>query len=229
MDFFKDLIRDTTDLLQGAKRRDYPYTPGKAWRDIGRNEVILQRDTAVELNGVGFNLITSEPVENGIGVYGDELYAIHGSRRFARVCLIGLDDTKDEQEAYDLIRKIEYTKYHCFPEGYMMRTASRSHKEAVRVGKTAVQGGISFEKVGDLLIGAYLKNPAVKGVKILFLTDETLDYASLEKIAVKNHAVTEALNHIMNSVNFDCSTCKLKPVCDEVEGMRELHFKRAGM
>lgn len=230
MDFYNDLIRDTSALLQGTKSCAYPYTPGKAWPDAGRNEVILQRDTAFELNGVGFNLITSEPVESSIAVYGDELGSIRQSRYFARVCLIGMrDDAEDEQKTYDRIRKVEFVKYHCFPKGYMIRTASRSHKEVVRVSKSAVQGGISFEKVGNLLLSAYLEKPAVEGVKILFLTDPQLDYAKLEKIAAKTHAVTETLNHIMNSVNFDCSTCNLKPICDEVEGMRELHFKRAGM
>jgi hypothetical protein len=33
----------------------------------------------------------------------------------------------------------------------------------------------------------------------------------------------------MQNINFDCSTCNLKPICDEVEGMRELHFKNSGM
>jgi len=25
---------------------------------------------------------------------------------------------------------------------------------------------------------------------------------------------------------MDCASCHLKPVCDQVEGMRELHFSR---
>lgn len=229
MDFFKNLIADTLALLPGEPSSTYPYTPEKAWPDAGRNEVILQRDSAYELKGVGFNLVTSDPVENGIAVYGSELRDIVRSEHFARICLIGIRDEADEQKAYDLIRKIEYVKYHCFPKGYMMRTSSQSHKEAVRLSKSALQGGISFERVGDLYLNAYLKNPAVTGVKILFVTDEACDCRRFEKIAAKNHAVTETLNHVMNSVSFDCSTCNLKPICDEVEGMRELHLKNAGM
>jgi hypothetical protein len=25
---------------------------------------------------------------------------------------------------------------------------------------------------------------------------------------------------------LDCASCKLKPICDEVEGLRELHMKK---
>ena len=191
--------------------------------------MILQRDTAFELSGTGFNLITSAPVESGVTVIGDDLGAIGESRRFARVSLIQLEDNEDEQKIYNLIRKVEYVKYHYFPEGYMMRTASRSHKEAVRVSKKALRGGISFEKAGNLLIKKYMEIPAVKAVNVVFITDAGADYNKLEALALKGNAVTEALNHIMNSVNFDCDTCNLKPICDEVEGMKELHFKNMGM
>lgn len=110
-----------------------------------------------------------------------------------------------------------------------MRTSSQSQKEVVRVSKNAIHNGISFEKVGNLFINAYHNVPYVKGVRILFVTDEKLDYHKFDKLAAKNHSITETLNHVMNNLNFDCSTCNLKPICDEVEGMRELHFKKSRM
>lgn len=33
----------------------------------------------------------------------------------------------------------------------------------------------------------------------------------------------------MKNIPLDCSDCSLKPVCDGVEGVRELHFKQNGM
>ena len=45
-------------------------------------------------------------------------------------------------------------------------------------------------------------------------------------LAVKIKRTTSALNHILDNV-FDCSTCNLKEICDEVEGMKELHIKKA--
>ncbi len=227
MDFFNSLIAETNNLINGLKRKSFSYEKSGAWQDIGYNEVILQRDTASELEGVGFNLVTTESVADEVVVIGEDIPHIHGNRKFARVCVIQVEETKEQQKAYNLIRKIEYTKYHVFPEGYMIRTTSRSHKEAVRVSEKAVKNGIDFSKVGNLLINKYKENSAVKGVKVIFVTDENADYKAFEEIARKNNDITETLNHVMNSVNFDCDTCKLKPICDEVEGMKELHFSTA--
>ena len=228
MDFFNSLIAEVNNLIDCLKRKSFSYEKSGAWQDIGYNEVILQRDTAAELEGVGFNLITTRSVNDELVVIGDDIPVIHGNRKFARVCVIQVEETEEQQKAYNLIRKIEYTKYHVFPEGYMIRTTSRSHKEAVRVSEKAVKNGIDFSKVGNLLINKYKENSAVKGVKVIFVTDENADYKAFEEIARKNNDITETLNHVMNSVNFDCDTCKLKPICDEVEGMKELHFKTSG-
>lgn len=229
MKFFSSLIKDFSAFTEPYNKNKYAYNGQNCWKDIGYNEVIMQRDTAFELSGTGFNLITSSPVESGVTVIGDDLGNITESRKFARVSLVQLEQQEDEQKIYNLIRKVEYVKYHYFPEGYMMRTSSRSHKEAVRVSKKAVKNGISFETAGNLLIKKYKEIPAVKSVNVIFITKSEIDYNKLEAFAVKGNVITEALNHIMNSVKFDCETCNLKPVCDEVEGMKELHFKSMGM
>lgn len=228
MDFFNSLITETNNLIDALNKKSFSYDNADAWQDIGYNEVILQRDTAFELEGVGFNLVTTKPVNDEIVVIGEDIPHIRSNRKFARVCVIELEETEDQQKAYNLIRKVEYTKYHVFPKGYMIRTASRSHKEAVRVASTAVKSGINFNKIGNLLINKYKEKSAVKGVKVIFITDTRADFKRFEEIARKNNDITETLNHVMNSVNFDCDTCKLKPICDEVEGMKELHFKTSG-
>lgn len=229
MEFFDSLIRDVSLLTEPLVKKEYAFSDSELWQDVGYSQVILQRDTASELDGTGFNLVTSSAVEDGVVVIGDDLQHIEGKRKFARISLVQIESEEDEQKAYNLIRKIEYVKYHHFPDGYMIRTSSRSHKEAVRVSKSAVKNGISFQKIGSLLINKYKENSAVKAVKVIFITDPAADYAELENMAQKNNRITETLNHIMNSVTFDCDTCNLKPICDEVEGMKELHFKNAGM
>jgi len=225
MDFFNSLIEDVNNLLNDFSNRKFTYNKENTCNDLGYSQVILQRDTAFELSGTGFNLVTSNNMNDEIIVIGKDLNEIQSNCKFARISIIQIEDTADQQTAYNLIRKIEYVKYHYFPEGYMLRTTSRSHKEAVRVSKTAVKNGISFEKVGNLLINKYKEIPAVQGVKVIFITDEGADFNKLTSLAEKNNQITETLNHIMNNVNFDCSTCNLKPICDEVEGMKELHFK----
>lgn len=229
MEFFDSLISDVFLLTENLSKKSFSYDEGKAWSDIGHNQVILQRDTAFEISGTGFNLVTSSPVEDEIVVIGSDLCEIKKDCRFARVSVVQTEKQQDDQKSYNLIRKIEYVKYHYFPDGYMIRTSSRSHKEAVRVSKSAVKDGMSFERIGNLLINKYKENPGVKGVKVIFITDPLADFRELERCAEKSNSITETLNHIMNSVKFDCDTCNLKPICDEVEGMKELHFKSAAM
>ena len=45
--------------------------------------------------------------------------------------------------------------------------------------------------------------------------------------AKKANDITKTLTHILDGMATDCRSCNLKPICDEVEGMRELHFKQA--
>ncbi len=226
MNFFDSLIKDVFRLTENLPQKKFSCCKD-LWKDIGYSQVILQRDAAFELSGTGFNLVTDDELSDGIVVIGDDLQDIAQNRSFARISLVQIESEKDEQKAYNLIRKIEYVKYHHFPEGYMIRTSSRAHKEAVRVSENALKNGISFQKIGSLLINKYKENSAVKAVRVIFITDIKADYSKLEEIAKKNNSITETLNHVMNSIKFDCDTCNLKPVCDEVEGMKELHFKNA--
>ena len=76
-----------------------------------------------------------------------------------------------------------------------------------------------------MLISKYKENPKVKAVQVIYFTAENADYTALNTLAEKSGNITEALNHIMNSVKFDCDTCNLKAVCDEIDGMKELHFR----
>ena len=223
MKFFDSLISETDGVISALQKKTFPKS--NIWHDDGQNQVIMRRDTAFELEGTGFNLITAYNTADEIVVIGDDLDAIRDDRRFARIAVVQIDDVEDEQKAYNLIKKIDYVKYHTFPEGYMMRSTSRSHKEAVRVSKKAVKDGVDFQKIGSLMIEKYKENPAVKGVRMIFITAPEADYSSIEKLAEKAYSITDALNHIMNNLTFDCDTCNLKVICDEVEGMKELHFR----
>lgn len=229
MEFFDSLISEVSALTDASQKNVYSCKDTLAWKDIGYSQVILQRDTAYELDGVGFNLVTSSDIDGGIVVVGEDLKNITDSRKFARICLVQIEKNDDEQEYYKTIKKADYVKYHYFPEGYMIRTTSRSHKESVRIAKSALKKGISFEGVGSLLINKYKENPEIKAVQVIFITEKSVDYKALDKMAQKTSSITETLNHVMNNVTFDCDSCNLKAVCDEVEGMKELHFKNASM
>ena len=192
MNFFDELIAKCEDAFSQHNKNSYHFSPAKQWEDTGISHIVLQRDTAFELNGIGFNLVTSKPIENSeTVVIGNELKEIKNNRKFCRVSIIQIDDVDDEQKAYNLIRKIEYVKYHYFPLGYMIRTSSEEQKEIVRVSKSAIKKGISFEKIGNLLISKFLENKSVKNVKTVFVTAEDFDYSLLTSVAEKNSEITK--------------------------------------
>ena len=70
----------------------------------------------------------------------------------------------------------------------------------------------------------YHKNPAVEAVKLIFLTMEDFPYRELERQVKKAEQITRAIDHILKDIAMNCQSCSLKQICDEVEGMRELHF-----
>lgn len=84
--------------------------------------------------------------------------------------------------------------------------------------------GVTFADYGNTLLQEYLKFPYVKSVEIYFVTDFD-DFEKLNSVAKKISQTTGALNHIFDNVMFDCSTCNLKEICDEVDGLKELHLK----
>ncbi|MBO5032795.1 MAG: hypothetical protein J6D08_13080 [Lachnospiraceae bacterium] len=55
-------------------------------------------------------------------------------------------------------------------------------------------------------------------MNVIFITETAFDYTALEKKLHKAEQITGSLNHIFTSLNMDCGTCTLKPVCDEVDG-----------
>ena len=105
----------------------------------------------------------------------------------------------------------------------MVRVSSQSNQEQVRISSDALKKGISFGKVGAAYISKYKAVDKVKRVRVIFITDSALVEA-LRPNAEKVDAITRTLTHILDGMPTDCGHCSMKPVCDEVEGMRELHL-----
>ena len=63
---------------------------------------------------------------------------------------------------------------------------------------------------------------------MLFITLPDFPYDELEALARRGEALTSSLHRIFDNLVMDCSACSLKPVCDQVEGLRELHFQVSG-
>ena len=233
MELYNSLIKESNSLLEKGSPRVWEYRPGDAWKDIGSSELVLQKDAAYELGAMGkgsanYVLFTSSPElvdKDQILLYGADLGEIKGEVDFARIVLlrVGLIDGDDEA-VYRTLKDIEFAKYHVYPEGYMVRMSPESYREQVRVSKQALKKGVSFKNIGANYITAYKKDPNVLNATVIFVTAPGYDYGAMKKLAKKANDVTGTLTHILEGLPTDCSVCALKDVCDEVEGMKELHF-----
>ena len=96
----------------------------------------------------------------------------------------------------------------------------------MRVSRIALKKGISFRSVGFDFIRRYLQNPNVLQVQLIFVTAAEAPYQALRENSKTSADITRTLTHILDGLPADCGSCSLKPVCDQVEGMRELHFGR---
>lgn len=234
MELFDNYITNIQSLLAEQSVKRFAYNADNAWPIDVKSALILVRDSAYELGGsdypsVGLTAVTENlDVESGVEVIGKDLSQISADTPFAKIVLLKIKSiTADEQTLFNTVKELEYVKYKVNVRGFMARASAMNFREQVRVGKDAVKQGITFEKVGNALIKAYLQNPNVTSAKIIFVTDNSIDFDYLTSTAEKIREVTKTLNHILDNVIVDCKSCNLKPICDTVEGMRELHIKMA--
>lgn len=236
MELYNALIRAARAMIGGAPVRRWDYREDDAWADSGESELVMLRDAAFELGGSGnpsanFTCATSDEQlvpRDEILLYGKDLPQMTGDISFARLVFLQVDEVlgEDDEATFQAIRDMEFVKYHVFPKGYMVRISSESNREQVRISCDALRGGVSFRRIGASYIRAYHKNPHVKRVQIVFLTGHPA-VAELAQAAKKVDDITKTLTHILEGLPTDCGSCTLKPICDEVEGMREMHFGKA--
>lgn len=237
MKLYNSLISNTSKLLSSATPKRFPYRPDQTWQESDEFELIMLRSAAFELGGdnkpsVSFTCVTTNPElvdKDEILLYGPDLSELKANSTYARIALIHVgdiesDDADDTEQAYRAIQNIDFVKYHVFPRGFMMRTSAESHREQVRISKEAITGGISFEAIGNTFLNHYHRDPNVLAVRLIFITDPKIDYGSLREYAKSAKSITLTLSKILEGMPTDCGSCNLKPICDEVEGMKELHF-----
>lgn len=234
MKLYDETIKEWLKILDSLQGRELDVKKGEDWKDIGNANMILRSDMAYELGGnhlpalSGMTLTadTSLVPRDEVLLYGKDLGEIHEDTPYARLAVLRVKENSmgEGNALYQAIRKMEYTKYHLNPEGFMMRISAASQREMVRVGKTALEKGLGFEQIGKLFLQSYHKNPQVEAVKLVFITLSDFPYEELEIYIKKAEEITKAIDHILKNLSMDCNVCSLKQICDEVEGMKELHF-----
>ena len=233
MELYNSLISETKSLYEHLPQKAWEYDPRGVWPSNESSELVLQKDAAYELGASGkgsanFVLFTSNGElidKDQVILCGKDLGEIRGDCDFARIVLLRIGVLDDDDEAvYRTLRDIEFSKYHVFPRGYMVRISPESFREQVRVSRDAVRRGINFRALGMNYIQAYKQDPNVLSCTVIFVTDPAANYSRLKELAKKSADVTGTLTHIFEGLPTDCSVCALKDICDEVEGMKELHF-----
>ena len=233
MELYNTLFKDTRALLEKGSAKVWDYDPKAGWHTLDSSELVLQKDAAYELGASGRGsanyVLYSSSAElinkDQVILYGPDLNEIRGDCDFARIVLlrVGVLDGDDDL-VYRTLKDIEFAKYHVNLEGYMVRMSPESYREQVRVSKQAVKKGISFRAVGNDYITAYKKDANVINATVIYVTAPGMDYAGMKALAKKSTELTGTLAHILEGLPTDCSVCALKGICDEVEGMKELHF-----
>jgi hypothetical protein len=233
MKLYDGIIDNIKQMLFAHSAKELPVeSPG--WPMVTDRSMILRADMAYELGsgkyaGIGATLLTGDQdlvPEDGISLIGPDLPQIRGDADYARIALVRVREESmgEGNSLYNAIRKLEYTRYHFYPEGFMMRVSSSQQRESVRIAREALNKGLGFSATGNRMIEAFRRNEMVEAVQICYVTDPAFPYGELEQLVQKAEAVTRTIDHILKDVKMDCNACNLQKICDEVEGLRELHF-----
>ncbi len=236
MNLYDGEIKKLTSMLENYGAKRLPLQ--SEWEMTDKENLILKSEMAYELGGgssqavsaIAFTQDEGLVPEDAVYLVGDDLCEIKKDISYARITVIRLNsdyiNKHDDNALYASIRATDYVRYHAFPKGYMMRISAVREREPVRVSREAVSQGINFAAVGCGLINAYRKRPEVEAVCIYFVTEQNVDYTFLKNEAHRCEQITDSLNHIFNGLTMDCSTCSSRELCDEIDGLRELHKKQ---
>ena len=197
--------------------------------DTGATNRKLGSDMADSVTGGGLHGKDLSKADVSVNIYAWLKAQLNGDSHYARIALLRVgdiesDDEDNTEQAFRAIQDMDFVKYHVFPKGYMIRTSSESSREQVRISREAVQKGMTFRRIGADFIRQYKQNRNILAVKLLFITEPEADYAALTRNAKTVKDITMSLTKILEGMPTDCGSCNLKAICDEVEGMRELHF-----
>lgn len=234
MKLYDTQIKQSLSLLEGLPKPK--LLAREDWPEAGAQNLILRSEMAYELGGANLPALSAlflsstqeELNSDEVWLYGPDLNEIKIDAAYARLTLLKVADEGlgDKDSLYSAIRKIEYSRYHIQPKGYMMRISAANGREPVRISSKDLKEGLSFSKVGEHYIKAYKKHKEVLAVKVIFITLSDFPYSDLNTIISQGEKITNSLDLLSKNLKMDCTVCKLKPVCDEVEGMKELHFSQ---
>ena len=131
MELYDKIIGEILELVEsaGGKTR---LNIDKKWDDEKEQKLIFQKDMAYELGGgslpavSGLAFTSTMDFGDEIWLCGENLDSIKKDSPYARITVLNVDDSgwDDSQRAYSAMQRIDYTRYHVFPRGFMIRIST---------------------------------------------------------------------------------------------------------
>lgn len=214
------------------KSRVYSFDVRKTWPRSER-QIILNNETAIELGhpsteSLAF-LLWTESVgkinDNQITIVGPDIDRINEERiPFGKIVLVKIHGFENDN-AYKRFEQMDHLKFRSELDGYMLRSVPQDLKEWSRVSKKALKSGLSLRIMGNELIRDLKKLDFVDEAEIVFITSSKEDIRRFKPIAETTGKAIQAMNKMFVDLEYDCEHCGFKDVCNEIEGMKEMHEK----
>lgn len=234
MKLFEDVIKEVRALLPDLPDKSCGFEECLCAEPGDKNALLFRSDTAFELGGGGKYAVEStmftsfSEAGDEVLLFGKDLNEITEDVSFAHLTFIQLEEKSEENLHYEQLKSIGFTVFQLYPKGYHIRISPSAGREQVKVSKEALKRKppLSFMNIGCSLIKLLKEQDDVAYVKTVFITCPDVDYPALAALARKAKKITDAVQKTLQLDELDCAACKMKPICDEVEGLRELHFQK---
>lgn len=223
-----DAVRTFVDTRPSP--RSWMESPGFQWPSGQGRNIVLREDTGLELGSPDQDSVSCilwtggrTPVVDGrITLIGPDFPESPGrSLPFGKVVLASVEGI-DEDNAYDMHRDMDFLRYELDLRGFMVRAVSRHMKEWCRISRDALALGFSARVLGSSLIRLFRRRPYVKSAEVICVTSSTVDVARLREITAPAEKIIAAMNKMAVEMDFDCTSCDYRDVCDEAEELKAM-------
>lgn len=240
MHLFDSIIDDVTQYRKEKKQsrlyREFVAEENHSWPSSGLRDMILMPDLALELGGaenasVSFTLWTQDAarVKDGrITLIGPDLSEVSESQLPLGKLVLVHGDGFDESNARDRCLEMDLIRFDLSLKGYMIKAAPQYMREWSRISREAVHNKISLSIIGSALIHEYKKRDYIHSAEVIFITSSDDDVSELLPMGNRSRGFVNAMSKMMDEMDFDCSECDYRMICDDAEDLREMRKKMAG-